>query len=415
MRIPLALLVLNVGSVLATPVFGPDVDASQFVVTPFATQLSFPQSMISLPGGGIAVQTSAPFSNGVLLHMTDSNSDGIADQQSTLYTTPLGEGALTQLAQVGNFYIQGNYGAHSIVILGSNFMEAGRLTLDYGPDLWWHDTMGFVVRPTPGQSGFYDLVFNVGSQFDADASVLPVGLSNLMTGSLNPDSLYMVTLDLRGATPVGSNLTQVASGIRNSFGMAFDADGNLWFTDNAMDGDPFPPQAEELNQIPVDVLNALQAGAPGVTPPDFGFPTCFPNYFTGSHDVTGCTEPVQSFLPFQGMYSQGATQITFAPAGFPAPFNNGIFIAFAGNPPGQRNPLIFYNLATGEYTHFLLGGTGALRQTGLLATTDSLFISDFLSGEIFQITATTPEPGTFAFAALALTVLAARLSKQQRS
>jgi glucose/arabinose dehydrogenase len=414
MRNLLALLPLSIGTLLGTPVFGPDVDASQFVVTPFATQLSFPQSMISMSGGAIAVQTSPGFSNGVLVTLTDTNSNGIADQQGTLYTAPAGEGALTQLAQAGSFYVQGNYGAHSIVILNSSFAEAGRIQFDYGQDLWWHDTIGFTVRPTPGQSGFYDVVFNVGSQYDNEASVMNVGASNLVNASLNPDSLYMVTLDLNGTTPVASNLTQVAKGIRNSFGLAFDSDGSLWFTDNAMDGDPFPPQAEELNEIPAALLNALQADTPGATPLDFGFPTCYPNYFTGSHDVSGCTEPIQSFLPFLGMYSQGATQIAFAPPDFPPPYNHGIFIAFAGNPPGQRNPLIFYNLDTGEYTHFLLGGN-ATRQTGLLATGNSLFISDFLSGEIFQITAATPEPGTFALAGLVLAGLALRLAKQNRA
>lgn len=414
MRVLLVLLVVSVGTLQCAPVLGPDVNSSQFAVTLFASHLSFPQSMIAMSGGAVAVQTSPGFSGGTLLSLTDTNLDGIADQQSILTTVPAGEGPLTQLAQAGSFFIQGNYGAHSIVILDTNFTEVGRIQFDYGQDLWWHDSIGFAVRPTPGQPGSYDLVFNVGSQFDNQASILNVGASNLISASLNPDSLYMVTLNLSGATPTASNLTQVASGIRNVFGMAFDANGNLWFSDNAMDGDPFPPQAEELNEIPVAVLNGRQAGTPGVTPLDFGFPNCFPDYFTGNHAVSGCTLPIEAFIPFQGMYSQGATQIAFSPANFPAPFNHGIFIAFAGNPPGQRNPLIFYNLDTGEYTYFLLGGTGSLRQTGLLATNDALFISDFLSGEIFQISTAIPEPGTFAFAGLALAAIL-RLAKQKRS
>ena len=191
-----------------------------------------------------------------------------------------------------------------------------------------------------------------------------------------------------------------------------DAAGNFWFSENAMDGDPFPPQAEELNQIPVALLNALQAGTPGTLPPDFGFPNCFPSYFTGAPTGSGCgpsiTSPIQAFTPFLStLYSQGATQIAFAPSDFPAPFNHGIFIAFAGNPPGERNPLIFYDLDTGTYTHFLLGGTGSIRQTGLLSTNSSLFISDFLSGEVFQITAGgVPEPGGLGLVAFGLSVIA---------
>lgn len=51
---------------------------------------------------------------------------------------------------------------------------------------------------------------------------------------------------------------------------------------------------------------------------------------------------------------------------------------------------------------FLQSGNGDMRQTGLLATNDSLFVSDFVSGEIYQISLAAPEPGTFAVAALGL-------------
>jgi glucose/arabinose dehydrogenase len=379
---------------VATPTFGPGVDSSQFNVTLFTSGLAFPQSMQQLTDGSIVVQTSPGFSGGSVLRFVDSNNDGVADFSTGLiYGAPAGQGPLTQMVQAGNYFIQGNYGSHSIVILqkgatpDATLTEVGRFDFGFAPD-WWHDSEGIAVRPTPGQPGSFDLVFNVGSQFDAAASVNTVAMSNLMNATLNADSLYMVTLNLNGSTPVASNLRQVAHGIRNVFGMAFAPNGDLWFSDNSMDGDPFPPQAEELNRISAADL--------GVNVIEFGFPTCYSDYFTGVTVNPGCTDPVQAFIPLNGMYSQGATQIAFAPEGFPAPFNHGIFIAFAGNPPGERNPLIFYNLDTGEYRHFLLGGTGSLRQTGLLATQNSLFVSDFLTGEVFQITAvSTPEPAAF--------------------
>jgi hypothetical protein len=55
---------------------------------------------------------------------------------------------------------------------------------------------------------------------------------------------------------------------------------------------------------------------------------------------------------------------------------------------------------------------GSFRQTGLLATDNTLFVSDFFSGEIFQISSAVPDPGTLAFAGLALAIL--RLAKQKR-
>ena len=108
--------------------------------------------------------------------------------------------------------------------------------------------------PTPGQPGFYDLVFNVGSQFDHQLSTDRVGLSGLATGTLDGDSLYMVTLYFNGPQPQASNLKQVAHGIRQVIGMGFDpATGNFYFADNAIDGTgpggDEPPQAEELNLI----------------------------------------------------------------------------------------------------------------------------------------------------------------------
>jgi hypothetical protein len=70
----------------------PVLDPSQFVITPFASQLSFPQSMIALQGGTVAVQTSPGFTGGTLLRITDTSLHGIADQQCILTTVPAGQG-----------------------------------------------------------------------------------------------------------------------------------------------------------------------------------------------------------------------------------------------------------------------------------------------------------------------------------
>ena len=425
MRSVARLILLTSASLSATPVFGPQVNGSDFAVTVFASGLSFPQSIQKLPDNSIVVQTSPSFSGGDLLRFSDLNFDGIADGPGTsIYTAPANQGPLTQLVQAGSYLIQGNYGAHSIVILqpgatpASQLTEVARMEFGYPGELWWHDTIGLAVRPTPGQPGSYDLIFNVGSQFDNIASIDTVSVSNLVNASLNPDSLYMVTLNLSGPTPVASNLRQVASGIRNVFGMGFDENGNFWFSENAMDGNPFPPQAEELNRILADTLNKLQAGDINTAVPNFGFPTCFPDYFTGVIASPGCTAPVVAFTPLTDafsnlMYSQGATQIAFAPPDFPAPYNHGIFIAFsAGN---GRNPVIFYNLDTGLYEYFLLGDAAGMRRTGLLSTNNALFLTNFTTGEVLQFTSAVPEPATFLIAAIGLAGLAfARRSKQQR-
>jgi hypothetical protein len=171
-----------------------------------------------------------------------------------------------------------------------------------------------------------------------------------------------------------------------------------------MDGVPFPPQAEELNMISAaDLGNVVK---------EFGFPTCFPDYFTGVHAVPGCTEPIVSFVPYNGKYSQGSTQIAFAPSGLPAPFNNGIFIGFAGN-GSERNPVIFYDFTTGKYIHFIEAGSMG-RPTGLFATDTSLFISDLNTGEIFEISSAVPEPASFSLTALGFAMAYMRRRSRKR-
>ena len=219
----------------------------------------------------------------------------------------------------------------------------------------------------------------------------------------------MVTLNLTGATPVASNLRQVASGIRNSFGLAFDpATGDLLFGDNAIDGSPTPPQADELNRISAANL--------GTIVPNFGFPTCYPDYTTGLLVGSGCVAPLAAFIPTVQGRRQGAANIALAPSSFPAGYNNGVFVGFAGQFFGAGviyNPVTYYDFGTGKYTDVILEGTLG-RPIGLLSTADSLFISDFSTGSVFQITSAAPEPGSGVPIGLALCALALRQRTRSR-
>lgn len=405
----------------ATPVFGPDVDPNSFRVTLFASGLVFPQAMQLLSDGSLVVQQSPAYTGGQVLRFTDLDGDGIGTADaSPLYTNPDGQGPLVQMVSAGNYLIQGTFGDHTISFLqtgatpGSPLTEVAAFQFGFTPGAW-HANAGLAIRPTPGQPGHWDLVFNVGAggnDFVGD----PVTLNGLgLTGQvLNPGSLYMATLDLSGATPTASGLHQVASGIRNVFGLQFDSGGNLWFSDNGIDApgpglDPL--QADELNRI---LASQLLPGSPVL---DFGFPTCYPAYADGVHAVNTCIHPEVAFIPLSGpsglMRSQGAAQIALSPTNFPAAFNGGVFIGFAGDPNNQRNPVIYYNPATGQYMHFILEGS-MNDPLGLLATGNSLFVSSFWTGEIYEITAANPEPGTLLTAALGLLMLAGLRLKQQR-
>src|SRR5262249_31599076 len=162
---------------------------------------------------------------------------------------------------------------------------------------------------------------------------------------------------------------------------------DLYFTDNGIDGLPDPPQADELN-----VIRASQFDQ-GVI--DFGYPNCYIQFGTGNSVGSGCTQPLAAFQPINGHQSLGAAQLVLAPTSFPAGFNNGVFIGFSGTNAQDKNPVIYYDFGTGQYTHFIEETTMG-HPIGLLADSNSLFISDWGTGNVFEIVAQTPEPASVA-------------------
>src|SRR5437867_2918429 len=189
------------------------------------------------------------------------------------------------------------------------------------------------TRPAPGApAGTWELYFNVGSSANFDQNTDTVGLSGLMTGTMQGGTIYRVTVTEVGQGATVSNLVQIAMGLRNAAGFAFHpVTGDLYFEDNGIDGlsDPNEPlSADELNFIP-----AAQLG--NVTIPDFGYPTNYTAYRTGTIvGDGGGRQPLVAFQPLpdpvNGSESEGASDIAFAPPGFPDGLNNGIFVGFHG-------------------------------------------------------------------------------------
>ncbi len=339
--------------------------------------------------------------------LVDANHDGVADGPGTvLYTT--NSGPLTGFVKVGNDYAVGDLGNHTITLLAPGATPADPMTavatlqFNYTVD-WEHNNVGMAVRPGSAP-GTYVLVINVGSEYDHQLSTDTVGLSGagLLNTILTGDSVYSMTIDETGATPTASNVQMIATGIRNVVGMQFDAAGNFYFADNAMDGTgPFgdePPQADELNFISAANFGTLE---------NFGYPTCYIQYRTGTViDTTGngCVQPLVAFQPLPngtplGSESEGPGEIAFSPSAFPTGFNDGMFIGFAGKPfigsTNEENAIVYYDFDTGQYIHFTensLDGVG--RPVGLLSTPDALFVSDVLTGDVYEITVAVPEPST---------------------
>jgi hypothetical protein len=424
----------------------PIVNPADFRITTFASGLNFPHGMTALADGSLLVGVSNPVngssfynSTGELLRFTDSNGDGIADGAGQVLFNNL-PGEVTALHQAGEFILATSSatGSERISFLRTGATPSDSLTLAGSinfsfPNGWEHTTFASVVRPTPGQSGNFDVIFNIGSQFNGvnvDSNDNPTYMpttgtataSGLIGGTLLGDSLYMVTLHDNSGTPVLSNLTRIAAGVRNAASLAIDPAGNLYFADNGIDKvGNVAWSADELDEIP-----AAQIGG---AVEYFGFPEQINGQLTYSYVKTSAApgdpvtvvnpsvgvQPLIAFEPLTdpamgsgGSKSQGASGFALSPAQFPAGLNGGVFIGFhgvfnAGGTANDENPLIFANPSTGQYFDFVSNDEPDIGHFDeALSTSSSLFLADIASGGnmtsgtgqgvIYQIAAVTSLP-----------------------
>ena len=406
-------------------------------VTTFASGLNYPTSMQQY-GGGILVGTTSngPFlpaggNTGRLLLLTDTNNDGVADQTADL--TPVGglSGQITSVRQAGSLlFVTDNADTPSPVIsvlqqgatTTSPFLSVGTINLGFTSSSWMHSSFGLAVRPTPNQSGKYDLFFNLGSRTNqtsdagnfatfhgtANTTGNAVGLTNV---ALDPESIYKTTVSFNGTTAAMSTPVKIAAGLRNAAGMAFQSGtGDLYYTDNGIDGSSasgHPNDKYGNAAYSLDTLHTISASQIGVSFPNTNFATDFYDAAPASFTKHGNPDAIARFAPFGPFNasdhnsspneSEGPNEIAFAPAGFPAGLNNGIFIGFHGQfdkvgapntttgAGNEENPVVFYDLTTGTYWHFI--GTQEANighLDSLLSTSDALFMSDITDGSLFS-------------------------------
>ena len=130
----------------------------------------------------------------------------------------------------------------------SPFILVGTITFSFPTPNWEHPLFALATRPTPSQSGNYDVFFNIGSRTNqtsdagnfgmyhatANATGSITGFSNL---ALDPESIYMTTVSFDGTSAAFSTPVKVAAGLRNSAGIVFQpGTGDLYYADNGMDG-----------------------------------------------------------------------------------------------------------------------------------------------------------------------------------
>ncbi len=413
----------------------PSVNPADFRVTTFASGLNYPHGMLTLADGSLLVAVNNPISgasfynsSGTLLRFVDGNGDGAADGSGQPLFNSL-PGGVTALHQAGNFILatSSQSGSERISFLHTGATPSATLTLAGSinfsfPANWEHTTFASVVRPTPGQAGYFDVIFNIGSEYNGvvigsngnvvlDSHGNPTYVpsngtataSGLISGTLQPDSLYMVTIHDNNGTPVVANLKRIAAGLRNAASLAIDpSSGDLYLADNGIDGNNGGNEAwstDELDRIP--------AAQVGTSVPFFGFPETISGQVTESYyktiDKPGDqvtvvnpgvgVQPLVAFEPLpdpvltaEGSESEGSSGFALSPSQFPAGLNHGTFIGFhgvfnSGGTANDENPVIFADPSTGHYFDFVsnnLANIGHIDE--ILSTSNSLFLADIASG-----------------------------------
>lgn len=367
-------------------------------MTTFATGLNYPVGMAELADGSLLVtSTDGPgffSSNARLVRLVDANKDGVADGPATTLITGL-SGGVTSVRLGGSLvFVTGQTRPIYVLRMGATpsdpLSQVGRLDIAYPAGGWLHPHSALALRPTPGTPGAYDLLFQIGSKVNytnttATASIGSTGLGGF-SGTLRGDSIYMLTFVDQGTSVRATNLTQLANGLRNPSGFAFDPDtGDLFFEDNGIDGlvdANEPHSADELNVIPASAIGGTNASQVEF----FGFPSNYTAYRTGTVAGGLGIQPLVAFQPegnpLTGEESEGPNDIAFSPPAFPDELNKGIFVTFhgkfgMGGLNNEENPLVYVNLSTTNYFHLTkarLPGVGHL--DGLLRANDSLFVSD---------------------------------------
>jgi hypothetical protein len=313
----------------------------------------------------------------------------------------------------------------------SFYTEAGTLvgsmSFTYPTGGWEHSTgMSFVVGNPNGTDTVY---FIVGSQADQSATTATVSTSGLAATTLKGDSVYsMVVNPSGGQVQLVSGPVQIATGLRNAFGLSLDSLGDLVIGDNGIDG------AHPVNELGADTLALIPASMIGTQLFDFGFPNSYVEFATGNYisGDPGATAPLTAFLPVSDSMgtlqsSEGLSDMAYAAPGslpFVGP-DGGEIIGFhgvfdGGGSANYDNALEYYDFASGKYYPILDAGTpgvghldsvaidghtlylGEMSATGVVND-----LSGLGQGAIYEFdfsAAYAPEPSTWILAGVALLI-----------
>lgn len=373
----------------------PRVKADDFDITVFADGLNYPVGMTELVDGSVlvAVSNGASFfssTSGQLLRLVDADDDGIAETRQVIMSS-LNVGGPTALQRVDDLLFVTGQGKPILILrLGAapdfEVRQVGRISIS-GSGSWLHPNSAVVARRAPGTSDTYELYFPLGSKVNFAVTTDTRALSTDfgLSGSLAGDAIHRITFSDDGTRLTGLEHVQIATGLRSASGLAFHPQtGDLYFEDNGIDG---LQQAIEAHSA--DEINRIPANQLGGDIEDFGFPFNHIAYRTGEFVGGEGIAPLVAFTPLPdpatGSESEGPNEIAFAPTGFPPGLNHGLFVGFhgqfsRGGLDNEENPLVYVDLDTGEYFHFISNEEpGIGHPIGLLASGRKLFVADISS------------------------------------
>lgn len=387
----------------------PRIAAADLELTVFAGGLEFPMGLIALPDGSLLAGVSAPTggsffaSEGGLLRLTDRDGDGRADGGGRLLVAGI-PGPIVALARAGElvFVTSAKAGEEAIYVFrrGDAWRDpltlVGAIAFDFAGGE--HQSYALAVRPTPGEEGSYDLVFNLGAHGNTETGTVVVA-SGLMTAEMQDASLYLTTVTDDGDTVAFSEPLLLATGLRNASTIVFArGSGDLIIGENGIDN-----PANRIVSLGADELDVIPADAIGGEPEDFGFPAAYVVYDSGEAYGEGGIAPAVAFTPTDGSENEGIASLAQMPDAFPAALRDGYAAGFHGQfeqagAANEENPLLWVDPATGERFELIANdnlNVGHLDT--VLATDDALYVVDLCTagalsagapcGAIYRLTA----------------------------